>query len=256
MTKRIAAMALVALTLCVEANARARHESTDQRLAGTWRVAYSVPRVSPHHTLVFTADSTMMILDERRQLVEEQAITSLTGDSFVGKIAYVSDRHPAPEILGASRYALFDFDGDDRLIVSFYRDETRDVWYVTFHLVRSDDAEVMPAEVVTDRDAFVPDIIVDFDTVLPHRRFIRNGGRLDVVSAPAINDTKMGVITLPEGLAARELPKASFVIDYRGKLADVVTVFRTYVPGEAPYGSRAPYIAYAFDENGDSDPDG
>ena len=103
-----------------------------------------------------------------------------------------------------------------------------------------------------------PEIIVDFDRTLPDRRFFHDGGALDVVESRAIGDTRMGLITLPEGLAgvpSQQLPKSSFVINNHGRLEDVITSFRTYVPGESPYGSRAPYVVYAVDVDGDSEED-
>jgi hypothetical protein len=95
-------------------------------------------------------------------------------------------------------------------------------------------------------------VLVDFDRTFPHTTFSRDGALLEVISAPAINDTRMGRITLPAEGTDRF---GSFVIYYHGKLGKTAAGYRAYVPGAAGYEIRSPYAVFAVTVNDDFDED-
>lgn len=101
-------------------------------------------------------------------------------------------------------------------------------------------------------------VTVDFDRKTPDYLYTRKGAHLEIVYDPLINDTQMGLITLPSGVPGvqRSLrPYGSFQIDYLGKLGNTITSFRTYVTGKLSDVSRSPYIVYAVTVDDDPRPE-
>jgi hypothetical protein len=256
----------------MNASAGGSAETPPEPLIGTWNVAGSEPRVSSDCSFVFSDDGAFAIYGADGLVLEKDVISATTDHSFLASTVHASEHHPVLGTVGSSRYALYELSGSDRLTLRFYDDERLETLRVTFELERaglrpgppvdsgspaSSDSTAPTSASRQDED-FLPVVWVDFDRTLPDRTFFRNGGRLEVVSGPAIGETRMGMITLPAAAPGTNwsyLPKASFVIDYHGKLADTVTSYRTYVPGEAPYGARCPYVVYAVTVDDDPEPE-
>ena len=93
--------------------------------------------------------------------------------------------------------------------------------------------------------------LIDFDQTLPDTTFTRDGGSLEVVYDPTINNSQMGLMTFPAS-AEGSNPKCSFVSYYRGKLGNTMTGFRTYVPGTPSYEWVTPYVVFAVTVDDDS----
>ncbi len=86
--------------------------------------------------------------------------------------------------------------------------------------------------------------LIDFDQTLPDTTFARDGGNLEVMYDPTINNSQMGLMTFPAS-AEGSNPKCSFVSYYRGKLGNTMTGFSTYVPGTPSYEWVTPYVVFA-----------
>ena len=114
------------------------------------------------------------------------------------------------------------------------------------------------AAVSSEEEDFEVSVTIDFDDRLPDDFSFRNGGHLEVVSNRAISETRMGILTLPGKRGDRGRygePYASFMMYYRGKLGNTITSFRTYVPGNPPFGNLSPYIVYAVNVDDDPHPE-
>jgi hypothetical protein len=270
MRRGIVIFIFAALLAPIVVNSCASSETVDDLLIGEWDVTTSVPSVSPHHRFVFFEDNTFAIYDENGRMIEKNEMTDTTDHSFVGNVVYAAKHHPVPGIAGTSTYATYRFIGKDTLILRFYDDDTLETLYVKFQLDRAaytSSADPTPAagqesisseEAVVFRDEDCSSLVtIDFDSKMPDWQYSREGAHLEVVHDPLINDTQIGVITVPGGTAANRsgLPYATFRIDYQGRLGDTIASFRAHIP-KSSYEWRSPYVVFAVTADGDPEPDG
>ena len=207
----IAVSLTLAFFLSPNAEGSGPSESGADPLVGSWRIERSVPYTT-HESFVFSDDDSLVILDAQATVIERQVLTQRTENSFVGTITFVGRNHRLPSIVGTPVFAEFERTDEDNLTIRFYDNDSLKVLYVTFYLVRSEEAITPQIEAMPPEEDFSADIVIDFNRRLPDDEFFRNGGRLEMVRRPGINKSTMGLIDIPEsvpGLGARQQPKAS-----------------------------------------------
>ena len=253
------------LVLCILTGCTSSKTAADG-LAGEWEISSSEPSFHRHHSFVFSDDDTFAIYDKQGRVIEKNEMHDITDQSFIGSIRYTAENHPMPEIAGSSTYITYEFTDEDNLILRVYKDSTLKILYVTFTLDRlSSEAMTEPGE-EPDQDPVSEEaeysfsdndcakiIRIDFDSTFPDWEYKREGALLDIVHDHGINDSSMGVLSVPAGQGGGPgaLPYATFRIDYQGRLGDTIAGFRAYIP-DASYSWRSPYIVLAV--NADDDP--
>jgi hypothetical protein len=272
--KKLVTFILFSLLSPLLAHGFGSREISSDSLIGEWVVRTSVPYTSPHHSFVFFEDATFAIYDEHGTMLEKNEISQRTDYSFVGNIIYTSPQHPLPEILGTSTYAVYEHEEKNKegLVLRFYDDAGLNTLYVTFHLDRvSGAAEADPrppaaGRVVSTAAAgdsrekdFQTVVHVDFDTTMHDWEYTRGGGSLEVVRDPRINDSRMGLITIPESPYAAgsraQQAYATFRIDYQARLGETAVSFRACIPAPES-GSHAPYVVFGIDPDNDGEAEG
>jgi hypothetical protein len=254
------------LTLAILIGCATSPEIAENLLIGKWEIQSSEPFMSPHHSFAFFDDSSFVIYDKQGRVLEKNKMIDLTDHSFVGFTQYTAGHHPLPEIVGKSTYAIYEFSAEDSLVLRFYDDPSMRTKYVVFYLDRVSSVASKKTEAEADHQSTSPTengvfgghdcssvVRIDFDSTIPDGEYSREGAQLNIRYDPDINDSGMGVITVPggQGGGPGSRPYATFRIDYQGRLGDTIAGFRAYIPNAA-YRWRSPYIVFAI--NADDDP--
>ena len=101
-------------------------------LVGEWLITSNPQDITPHHTLVFNADSTYEILDAEGVVYERGPMSDVTETGYNYVIEYIDYAEADPP---ADRYAAYTIT-DGTLEIEYFRDSTMDERFVGFGATR------------------------------------------------------------------------------------------------------------------------
>lgn len=128
----IATFALIAMG-CASADAGASSQASPlDDLVGEWLITSNPQDITPHHILVFKADSTYEILDDSRVVYERGPMSEITETGFEYTIEYIDYAENDPPV---DRYAAYSISGNT-LDIEYFRDSTKEERFVGFGATR------------------------------------------------------------------------------------------------------------------------